>query len=163
MQFNSIAKYYTTLSSLVFRSTLEIAKTSLFAKIPEGSKILIIGGGTGISLRALVQLKPRAQIDFVETSEQMILRAKRKVNLKPSVTFVQSPIEGFEGGGYDVIITEFFFDLFKKEKIDQLIPTIALKLNPKGYWIDTDFRKTDKVFHKILLSTMYLFLKLQLK
>ncbi len=163
MQFDFIAKYYAFTSTLVFGRSLEIAKASLFTRIPSTAKVLFIGGGTGTSLKKLVSLKPQAHIDFVETSEQMILRAAQKVSSESLVNFFHSSIEEFEGGGYDVIITEFFFDLFEKEKIETLVSIIAPKLSSKGCWIDTDFRKPDKVFHKILLGTMYLFFKLTSK
>jgi len=160
MQFNFIAKYYDAIGKIVFGHRLELAKISLFSKIPEQANILIIGGGTGTSLKKLVSLKPQASIDFVEASEQMIRRARRKVDLEDSVTFIHSPIEKFDGRGYDVIITEFFFDLFKKEKIEIIFSIIALKLNEKGCWIDTDFRKAENIFQKTLLGTMYLFFKI---
>ncbi len=157
MQFNFIAKYYTLLSKLVFGTALETAKTSLFYKIPAQAKVLFIGGGTGTSLKALVLLKPNVQVDFVEVSEQMMERAKKQMDFANTINFISSPIEEFKGEKYDVLITEFFFDLFTKDKIMQLMPHIMLKLNVGGCWIDTDFRPTAKLPQRVLLKIMYLF------
>ena len=159
MQFNFVAKYYTFISRVVFGNSLEIAKVSLFNKIPDYGRVLIIGGGTGVSLGFLVKLKPHIKIDFVEVSSKMIALAKARVN-NGKTQFVCAPIEKFEGTDYDVIITEFFLDLFTVTEIEKHICLIKQKLSTNGIWIDTDFRPTNKIYDKILLKVMYCFFKL---
>ncbi len=160
MQFNFIAKYYTLLSKLVFGTALETAKISLFYKIPNQAKVLFIGGGAGNSLKMLLLLKPNVHVDFVEVSEQMMARAKKQMDFANTIKFINAPIEEFKEEKYDVVITEFFFDLFTKENIQQLIPHIVSKLNADGCWIDTDFRLTAKLTQRVLLKIMYVFFNL---
>ncbi len=144
----------------MYGTTLEIAKISLFCKIPTHANVLFIGGGTGTSLKTLVLLQPNVQVDYVEVSEQMSMRAKAQMNFADGINFINLPIEKFKGEKYDVIITEFFFDLFTKDKIKQLMPHIMLKLNIDGCWIDTDFRPTTKLAQRVILKMMYLFFNL---
>lgn len=160
MQFDFIAKYYPFLSKLVFGKTLEIVKISLFDHINDGSRVLIIGGGAGVSLKKLLKVKKQLNIDFVDASNQMVLKAKHLIGANESVNFEVCPIEEFKGTNYDLIITEFFFDLFAKEKLIQLVPRIGSKLNNNGNWVDTDFRRPVKKYHHFLLSIMYLFFKI---
>ena len=131
MQFDLIAPYYDKLSRIVFGSTLEQAKISQFCNIKAGSTILFIGGGAGTSLKTLLNLRKNLTIDYVEPSQKMIFLAKKKVSNFIDFRFHARAIEEFDGTGYDIIITEFFFDLFEASKIQELIKLIKLKLAKK--------------------------------
>lgn len=159
MQFNFIAKYYTSLSQSVYGQSLELAKKSLFSAIPPDAKILIIGGGTGVSLEFLLNMRPHVTIDFVDSSSEMIRLAQTNFH-NSGVNFYCSPIEEFTGGGYDVIITEYFLDLFSTLEIEDHIRLIKQKLSATGIWIDTDFRIVRKVSSRILMKLMYLFFRI---
>lgn len=159
MQFNFIAKYYSFISRVAFGKSLETAKVSLFNEIPDNARVLLIGGGTGVSLSFLGKLKPHIKIDFVDVSDEMIKLAK----IKPytdRVNFFCTSIEDFVGDDYDVIITEFFLDLFKATEVQEYIKLVKQKLSDTGVWIDTDFRITKSFSNKILLKIMYLFFRL---
>lgn len=159
MQFNFVATYYDVLSRIVFGGVLDKAKVALFDRIKNGDKVLFIGGGAGNSLKRLLELKPELKIDFVDSSNKMTLKASKGVDLNSTVCFYAMPIENFEGVNYDVIITEFFFDLFNQNKCEELMVFIAPKLNKHGVWIDTDFRNTSNRRHYLLLKLMYLFFR----
>ncbi len=160
MQFDFIAPFYDFISRAVFGSTLEKAKTALFGNITNGSTVLFIGGGSGSSLQTLLKQKENLTIDYVDPSQKMILLAKNRVGNSQYVKFYQLPIEKFVGVDYDVIITEFFFDLFDEAKIQELMELIRLKLNNDGKWIDSDFRKPPSRRHKLLMKMMYWFFKI---
>jgi ubiquinone/menaquinone biosynthesis C-methylase UbiE len=159
MQFDTVAPYYNMLSKIVFANEISRAKTSQFNSIKIKTRVLFIGGGTGDSLSFLLSRNKELEIDFVDPSEKMMLRARKLNTNSINVNFFQLRIEDFEGGEYDVVITEFFFDLFEKEKIKTLIDQISLKLTTNGIWIDTDFRKPVKFVDKYLLRIMYFFFK----
>ncbi len=157
MQFNLIAKYYYIISRIAFGNDLEVAKISLLRQIPTNTKVLMIGGGTGRSLKHLLNINSSAKIDFVESSIEMVELAQLNIKEKNRVSFICEPIEMFDGEGYDVIITEFFLDLFSTVEIENHIAMINQKLLKGGFWIDTDFRPSDQLFHKLLIKIMYLF------
>ncbi len=158
MQFNFIAKYYTFVSRLAFGNVLEVAKTSLYHKVPLNGKVLLIGGGTGVSLAYLLKLDSGLKIDYVDASSEMIKLAKLRVP-KTHVNFICTPFEAHTSKGYDVIITEFFLDLFTVAQIEEHIGSIKNKLNKEGIWIDTDFRHSNHLSRKILIKGMYLFFR----
>lgn len=160
MQFDFIAPYYDSLSRFIFGKTLEKAKTTLFDEIKDGSKVLVVGGGTGESIKGLVSSNYHLQIDFVEASEKMISKARNGLKNFSNVNFYHTQIEQFEGTSYDVIITEFFFDLFEEKKVKKLINILGCKLNKKGKWIDTDFRKPINLRQVLVLKAMYIFFKI---
>ncbi len=163
MQFNFISQYYDLLNRLVFGTRLDKAKVSLFNHITEGNKVLFIGGGTGLSLLRLLSKNQNLAIDFVDSSSQMISIAKRRVKENGTVEFHITDIKQFDGSSYDVIITEFFFDLFTKDNISKLIELLSQKLTKNGVWIDTDFRKPSTLKNRATLKLMYLFFKITAK
>ncbi len=158
MQFNFIAKYYTFISRLAFGSALEIAKTSMYRKLPKNAKVLFIGGGSGVSLSYLVKQQPSLNIDYVDESIEMIRLAKSRV-AQQGVSFICNAFEDHMDIGYDVIITEFFFDLFAVSQIEEQIAFIKNKLNKNGVWVDTDFRSSNHLGNKVVIKLMYLFFR----
>ena len=160
MQFDFISKYYDTLNTLVFGSVIYKAKISLFDDIKDGSTILFVGGGSGLSLVPLLNKRPNVKIDFIDSSRKMILKAKDRIPIDSNVAFHPIEIEQFEGITYDYIITEFFFDLFDKNQIIEIIEGLMKKGNSRGIWIDTDFRKPINFKSKFTLNLMYFFFKI---
>lgn len=163
MQFDFIAPYYDAISRIVFGTVLEKAKITHFGNITNGSRVLFIGGGSGSSLASLLQTRDDLKTDFVDSSQKMISIAKKRVLDSFNVSFYHIPVEQFDGSSYDFIITEFFFDLFDKNKTKELIEIIASKLTKDGKWIDTDFRESSKLKNKIILKLMYKFFNISAK
>jgi len=160
MQFDFISLYYDRLSKLVFGAALENAKTSLYANIPNGAKLLFVGGGTGLPLLTLLSKNQNLKIDFVDSSNKMIAIAKKRTESYTNVKFHTVDIKQFAGDSYDFIITEFFFDLFTKDSCVKLIASLSKKLNRNGVWIDTDFRKPQNIKSRLILKSMYQFFKI---
>lgn len=160
LNFNKVAAIYDPLAYLVYGKTLEKGKRSLLPSIKESQSVLFIGGGTGATLEYLNAHFSNLKIDYVEASSQMIDRAKLRMVGNLSINFHNTLIEEFTGSNYDVIITEFFFDLFDQNEIDQLVQIISNKLKKGGVWIDTDFRLSKRVAHKIIMKATYLFFRL---
>ena len=157
MYFNRIYWFYDFLAKLVFGNTLEKAKRALLFILKEGDHVLIVGGGTGAILTYMDSLGIKLTIDFIEPSQGMIGKAKMRHVNNLQLAFYGKPIEAFDGESYDVIITEFFLDLFEGKKIENLLFKIEPMLKERGYWIDIDFRKPRKVYHKVLLKLMFIF------
>lgn len=160
LNFNKVAAIYDSLALLVYGKTLEKGKRSQLLSIKSGQSVLFIGGGTGATLEYLNEHYSELNIDYVEVSTKMMQRAKLRSVSNLSIRFYNKLIEEFAGNNYDVIITEFFFDLFEKKEMDQLVKIIADKLGKDGIWIDTDFRISNRISHKIIMKATYWFFRL---
>lgn len=161
--FDNLSRIYDQLGWLVFGSTLRKAQRSFTGDIPSGSKVLILGGGTGKFLTDLLNTCPSARIWYIDASGKMIASARRKSKSfqQADLTFIHGTEENIPPGiTFDVIITNFFLDLFPErilsEKVNKLIDT----LSPGGSWLVTDFVSTGKWRHTLLLKIMYRFFKL---
>ncbi len=162
MNYNPVARYYDKLSRLVFGNNLLEAQSYFLDRIPPGSKVLIVGGGTGQILEEITRLQPSGlHITYIDSSTKMtdIARCKNITNNK--VIFITAPVEttNFEYT-FDVIITPFLFDNFKPDSAAKIFSAIDRYLAKDGLWLYTDFRNTKALRQKLLLKIMYAFFRL---
>lgn len=160
--FDTVARPYDFISRLVFGDALVRAQVSLLPQILPGSRILIVGGGTGWILEEVSKIHPSGlEIIYVESSSKMIEISTKRNFKNNNVVFITAPVEDYQTEiPFDIIITPFFFDLFKKDKIEFLFSSLNEKLRKDGLWFYTDFIPTKyqtKIWQKLLLKSMYLF------
>lgn len=160
--FNFIAPYYDYLARVIFRDRLMKAKCSLLPILKERQKVLILGGGTGELLEQINRLNTPFEITFLESSKKMIsIAKKRRLGSQVSVEFIESSIFDFKDVDvFDVVITNFFLDVFTTTDLKKVIELIILSLKEKGKWIVTDFQK-EKIGakHRFILWVMHFFFK----
>ena len=161
--FDFVAPFYDTLAKIVFKDRLINAKSSLLTLIKPNATVLILGGGTGQLLEQLDNLNTPFQIVFLESSENMLQLAKRRSFGKQlKVDFMhQSVFDLTSKTPFDVVITNFFLDVFTKEDLLQVIDLIYSSLKKEGSWIVTDFQKESiNIKHRLLLTMMHLFFRI---
>lgn len=163
--YNAIANIYDFLSRIVFQKSIVHAQVFLLKYIPEKSRVLIVGGGTGWILEELSKIYTTGiEITYVEKSGRMIALSKQKNIQHNSIEFINEGIEEFSTEKkFDVVFTAFLFDNFQPEKIEFVFAKLNQLLNSGGVWLYADF-KNDKInsawWQKFLLKTMYLFFKI---
>ena len=160
--YNHIAFIYDALVRFVFGNQLLQAQRHFFSQLPKDANILFVGGGTGEILPELLSIAKPCLIDYVELSPKMISMAKKKCSQNKYVHFIQNDFNDFvPSKKYDVVITFFFLDLFKEEKINVLIQKINIALSAEGLWLFTDFvdRGHYRWYHKVFVKLMYVFFR----
>lgn len=158
--YDAVAGFYDRLSRLVFGEEIRKAHAFLLEAIPAGASILIIGGGTGWILEELGKLHGRGlHITYVEQSEKMMRRSRRRHAGDYQVVFIQAPIQAAVlEQGYDVVITPFLFDNFSAKTLEEVFGKIDFYLKEGGLWLFADFQLVrDNTRQKVLLKLMYLF------
>ncbi len=163
--FNPVARLYYPLSRLVFGSS-QIRAQQAFAHLAgPGSRILIVGGGSGHLLGSFPASSGEAsELFFVEPAPDMIAMARKKISPGRRVHFIQATVEEFlssSGLHFDVVITAFFFDLFPQAEAEALFSLLNTRLKPGGRWLDTDFQLvTGSLWWQApLLKMMYVFFR----
>lgn len=158
--FDSVADYYDVLAGLIFGKAIILSQTIFLGFIPENSRILVLGGGSGWWLPELLQRKPNCSVVFIDPSARMLDLAKRNVKNDARVSFVCGTENSIiEKSAYDVVITFFFLDMFSGPELNVLLRKLIITLKPDGIGLVTDFVDT-KWWHKIFLSTMYIFFRM---
>jgi len=160
--YDHIARIYDLLSKMIYGNAIINAQVCMLRCVPQRSSILIVGGGTGWILEKLAGQYPQGlEIDYIESSATMISLSRQRDNKGNKVNFIHLPVESFATQkSYDVIITPFIFDNFKKEKIEQVFVKLDSRLKPNGLWLYADFvndKIESRLWKKLLLKVMYLF------
>lgn len=162
--FDKIAFIYDALASLVFGKKIKESQSHFLQKIPDHSIVLILGGGTGWILVELFKQKPNCEVFYIEASSKMIELAKRKINDSFPVHFIHGTEQDIPAlVKFDVVITNFFLDMFPDSALKQVIEKIESSLSSTSIWIATDFVDNKKWMHSFLLKLMYWFFQLACK
>lgn len=158
--FDRIASVYDLLVGLVFGKRLESAQSLLLDRVKAGDSVLIIGGGSGRLLEQLFEQQPDCRVDYVEASAKMLELARQRVGTDERVNFVHGTQVEIPKADYDCIITAFFLDVFGPDGLNDVIVELKGRLKKGGIWLVTDFNKTGRIGHRILLWIMHLFFRI---
>src|SRR6185295_7486640 len=74
--YDLLAPFYDALSSIVFGNSMYRAQVHLLSDIPPGSKVLVLGGGTGRWLREVSIQRFHPEITYIDSSHGMLKRAR---------------------------------------------------------------------------------------
>jgi tRNA (cmo5U34)-methyltransferase len=158
--FDRIAFAYDFLAKLVFGDSISTAQKHFLDKILNGSKILILGGGSGWLLLDLFQLRPNSEVWYIDASEKMMMRAKKKCGPNERVHFIHGTEDDVpDEVSFDVVITNFYLDLFANQSLEVLVNKVGSSMAGEGIWIVTDFVDGDRWWQKLMLQIMYWFFR----
>ena len=166
--YDNIASSYDLLSRLVFFRSQVKAQIEQLKYIPEGSNVLIAGGGTGWILEEIAKIHPSGlSITYVEISAKMLEISQKRNTKANTITYIRSSIEEFrpalnKESQYDIVITAFLFDNFLPEKVNSVFTQLHSYLKTGGSWLFCDFNyqeNSGKKWQLYLLKTMYLFFR----
>ena len=160
--YDPVARSYDFLSWLVFGQAEINAQVEMLGYIGPGSRMLIVGGGTGWILEKIAAVQPSGlRITYVESSARMMERSRKRNAGSNHVEFVLLPIGEFVAAApYDCILTGFVFDNFSADQARAVVRQLDPLLCEEGYWLYTDFYlpkgKKRKFWKAVLLKVMYL-------
>lgn len=167
MGFSAIAPLYSFLEKCAFGRRLEETRFAgldfLTEKLPQDTRVLVVGDGDGRFTLELVSRRPDLRIDFVELSEGMLTLAKskfQKLSSPPHIRWVHQDIREWKATEYSLIVTHFFLDCFSPDELPSLVEDLKNKIVLGGYWLHSDFSPSTGTWARALLKTMYLFFRL---
>jgi ubiquinone/menaquinone biosynthesis C-methylase UbiE len=159
--FNAVASFYDRLAEMVFGGAIKRAQTAYLETISPGANVLILGGGTGWILMELFAINPTCKVWYIDASSRMIDLAKRTVqDSKHHVIFIHGTEDSIPpAGSIDVVITNFYLDLFPPASCDKVIQKISTAMHAKSIWLIADFDDTTW-WHGVILRVMYIFFRM---
>lgn len=160
--FDTVAFAYDKLARSVFGRSIVEAQVCHFNAILPGSNVLVVGGGTGWILDELDKLEIALAVTFAEPSSAMISGAmKRQPFRYIDINFIAAGYDSISTkDGYDVLITNFFLDLFDETHLNTVLAHLHAALKSNGLWLITDFVNTNKLWQRALVKIMYVFFRL---
>jgi len=161
--FDNIAPYYDLLGRIVFGRSIFESQLQYLSRIPSGSRILILGGGTGRILPILLEKDP-VIVTYLEPSLKMLERARTISPSKIPVNFVLGSFECLKVNEvYDVIITPFVLDIFSMSELTHCMEKLTSVLSEQGSWFFIDFQLSssfNRYWQEPLINLMYRFFRL---
>lgn len=162
--YNLIAPFYDDLAGLVFGQPLFDAQTFYFSEIPDGGKVLILGGGSGWILPFLFRQKPNVHVSYVDASERMIELAKTRNYPVAQVQFILGTEASIPVNfQFDAIILNFYVDGFSFNQLPSRLQLINVHMKTNAVWLVTDFAHTGKPSHRFILWLTHVFFRILIK
>lgn len=159
--FDRIAPYYDFLARLVFGKSIVRTQTYFLDQIPDRATVLILGGGTGWILNEIMCQTEVSRIWYIDASHAMVRKAKEKNVHAETIQFIVGALQDLPSEiRFDVVITNFYLDLFTDDHVRNIIHDVKGRLNQKGYWLVSDFVNSSNRWHRLLLWSMYRFFKI---
>jgi ubiquinone/menaquinone biosynthesis C-methylase UbiE len=160
--YNNSAWFYDKLSRVVYGRALINAQLYLLRYVTPGSRVLIVGGGTGWILEELTKLHSSGlSITYAEIAINMMALSKKRNIGGNRVVFINDAVENVSlPADFDVVITPFLFDNFTEQTFQKVFNHIHLSLKPNGNWLNCDFQLSGKWWQQVLLRSMFVFFKI---
>lgn len=166
--FNLLAPVYDFFAGLFFGKSLMHSQTCFFSHLLYSKSILIFGGGSGNILLKLIEKTNLEKYYFVDVSDKMIAKAKKKVQKKypgmlPKIEFINNSYSGIDASvKADAIITPFVLDCFSDDELGMVMQKLDGHLNRKGIWLFSDFNVSShssfmKWMSRFVIWTLYSF------
>ena len=157
--YNRLAPVYTFLTKIVFGRSIQTSQLHFLSHLQPDHRLLILGGGSGDLLKAILEKQPKLIIDYIDISSKMIKLARQKIPAAATVNFIEGTEQNIPDTTYDAVITNFYLDLFPDAALSQVIATIKKSLPTNAKWLVTDF-VNEKIWHRIMLWIMYRFFRI---
>jgi len=160
--FDKVAPYYDQLARLIFSDSIKKAQLEFLDQIKPKSKVLILGGGTGWIIQELMAIEKDVEVFYVEKSSKMLEIARSRLNSEDlqKTHFIYNSIEDWNTEiNFDIVICNFFLDVFSEVKLQQkIIPKLKYLLKSGGKLLVADFQnKKNLLWQKLLLWMMHVF------
>ncbi|MBC8326989.1 MAG: class I SAM-dependent methyltransferase [Verrucomicrobia subdivision 3 bacterium] len=165
-RFDHLARPYRWLEYAVFGRGLLRCRFDLLPWLADAKRVLTVGEGDGRFVAELVRRFPKLQVDCVEASAAMIVRAQARLPAEAKVTFYHADARelDFSKAKYDAMVTCFFLDCFSEKTLADLMPRMAASVRPEGQWLVAEFGQPSRgwpAWHaRGWLALMYFFFRL---
>ena len=158
--FDKLAYIYDGLARLVYGKSIVNSQLPFLNDINPNATVLILGGGTGWFLAQLLIMGPTCEIWYIESSIKMLEKSKAKSPHSPNVHFIHGTEQNIpHHQKFDVVITNFYFDLFSFQSLQAIIKGIQISMKPDSIWLATDFIHARSWWQSILSKVMYIFFR----
>ncbi len=170
MNFNRVAPYFERLEKIVFRNQMQLCRTVYLTELSHVEKVAMIGEGDGRFLLEFLKQTNCPQVHYIDSSQVMLDLAQARINkqfpeARPRVRFYKCDLskENMPEDHYNLVVTNFFLDVFNEPTLSQSITRIADSCCNDAIWLYADFQvagsRLQQLRATLWLKTMYLFFK----
>lgn len=139
--YDRVARFYDGLATLYSLGRIRACKHAQLGELKAGQRVLFAGAGSGEE--AVLAARVGARVSVAELAPRMLARARRRFQ----AAGLAGEIEVLAGdvlqlrreGGYDVVLAQFFLNVFGPELMPEVLGHLARQLRPGGRLLIADF------------------------
>ena len=139
--YDAIASCYDTLSSLYSLGQIRACKRSQLKELLPGLRVLYTGAGGGEDAALAARLG--AKVTVIDLSPRMVALAERRFRtegLEGRLEVICGDVlEHAREGHYDVVVSNFFLNVFAPGVMEEVLHHLARQLRPGGRLLIADF------------------------
>jgi demethylmenaquinone methyltransferase/2-methoxy-6-polyprenyl-1,4-benzoquinol methylase len=153
--YQLVAPFYEELAQLLSRGRIHAAKLSQLAWLEPGDRVLYAGVGSGEDAAAAA--RAGARVTALDVSPRMLGRLERRLGADASR--VQLRCEDFarhEGGPYDVVVLNFFLNVFGPDEMPHVLERgVAMLAGSRSRLMIADFTPPKHSLERIVFELHY--------
>lgn len=146
--YDSVVTFYDRMAMAVLGEGYQKSKWIFLEEIMAGDCVLYIGGGSGENLSAVLQkVGSRGRVFYVEASQKMLDRAKKRMGLEGGANLFflhQAEFSELPLLRFDFVITQYFLDVLSDPQINDLFEELGKRTRTKSKWLLVDFYNNAK-------------------
>lgn len=166
--FDRLSPIWDLAVRLVPRTAIPRSRIRHLARACDCRRALIVGGGTGEFLQAVLASGFAGSILYLDVSPAMLRRARlgiarrfpealNRVEFRRGDLFEDLPCEKF-----DLVCTHYFLDMFRQEELSRAMRMLDERLAQNGVWLFSDFAQPSggavrRALHGAFLRVLYVF------
>ena len=141
--FDRLAPVYDLLADLAFAGRIHRSQVAFLPELTDPERALVVGGGTGRFLEALLARSSRTVAASIDISPEMTRRTAARLasaGLAERAELRQGSLELLRPEErFDLIVTHCFLDLFDEAELGDVVAALSRRLLAGGSWLFTDF------------------------
>ncbi len=141
--FDRLAPFYDLMADLAFAGRIHASQTLLLPHLPPVRRALVMGGGTGRFLDALLTHDPHVTTVSIDLSPGMTRRTALRLTSRGLSDRAELRVGGIEtldpDERFDLVVTHCFLDLFDDADLPLVVGSLNRSLEPAGHWLFSDF------------------------
>ena len=165
--FDRLAPFYDVMADLAFAGRIHAAQTLLLPHLPPVRRALVVGGGAGRFLAALLEHDPGITAVSIDLSPAMTRRTAARLAARGLTGRAELRAGGLEQLGsedrFDLVATHCFLDLFDDADLQPVIDRLDRSLEPAGHWLFSDFAAAGDgvagAARKAVVASLYAFFR----
>lgn len=141
VDYSRVARVYQCIEYLAFGRLLEKVRGWCLDRLEleAGSRVLLVGDGDGRFLEMLLERFPNVQVDYLESSVEMIESAKNRAADDGRVQWCLGDVREWSKSGYDLVAGHFVLDAFSESERGPIVAHLVSMLSECGEIVVSDF------------------------
>jgi ubiquinone/menaquinone biosynthesis C-methylase UbiE len=163
--FDRLAPFYDLGTDLLLFGQVHRSQLALLPRLPPVKRALLVGGGTGRFLAALLAAHPGLRAVSIDASAAMTRRTAARLAPEQAarVELRVGSLECLaEGERFDLVVTHCFLDLFDEAGLVPVMARLERALAEGGCWLFSDFADSGPglPLRRTVVAMLYAFFRL---